>query len=88
VSTRRSTLDRFTLNPRGLQHADAAAYVGLCKTAFDMEVRENRLPPPIYSERKPKVWDRVALDEALDRKRKNTQSLAERARGLREDTSR
>ncbi len=79
--------DRLPFVPRGLKHADAATYVGLTQSAFDAEVRAKRLPPPIYPSRKPQVWDRLALDEALDRKQRGKSSLVERARGLREDTA-
>ena len=51
---------------RGLPHNVAAQYLGLTKAAFDEEVKAGRLPPPIYPQRRPQVWDRVAIDEALD----------------------
>ena len=64
--------------PRGLKHSDAATYVGLSKAAFDQEVKAQRLPLPIFPSRKPKVWDRVALDEAFDRHCEASTSTPER----------
>lgn len=51
--------------PRGLAREQAAAYVGLSPNSFDLAVAEGRLPQPIRFNRRA-VWDRLALDRALD----------------------
>jgi predicted DNA-binding transcriptional regulator AlpA len=44
---------------------EAASYVGVSPTHFDKLVREGTMPKPVkFSARK--VWDRTALDRAID----------------------
>lgn len=51
---------------RGLDHDEAANYVGVSFAAFDRLVAEGRMPRPIdlAGER---VWDLAQLDRAFDR---------------------
>ena len=63
-----SHLARCGISPRGLPVEAAAAYVGLSAPTFLAEVEAGSMPKPLplrRSERK--VWDREALDRALDR---------------------
>lgn len=53
------------LTPRGLTRAQAAAYVGMSVDKFEKRVRIGSLPKPLPFGR-PQVWDRHALDRALD----------------------
>ena len=52
--------------PRGLSLAEAAAYVGLSVTKFEQRVKLGALPKALPFG-PPRVWDRKALDLALDR---------------------
>lgn len=55
------------LTPRLLSRIQAAAYVGLSPSAFDAAVGEGALPAPIsIGESRRIMWDREALDEAID----------------------
>lgn len=54
------------IQPRGLSVEEAAAYVGLGAVEFEREVERGRFPQPIKLTGKRKVWDRKALDFALD----------------------
>jgi len=56
----------LNLHPRGLNRDQAAQYVGLSMTTFHRFVVEGLLPSPLHFGRR-RVWDRRALDEALDR---------------------
>jgi predicted DNA-binding transcriptional regulator AlpA len=53
------------MTPRGLRAEDAATYCG-CKTlsAFYHHIRQGRLPRAMPGTR---IWDRHALDAALDK---------------------
>ena len=51
--------------PRGLRREDAADYVGISPTQFDKWVRDEILPKGT-KEGGIKLWDRYALDEAMD----------------------
>ncbi|MEX2650316.1 MAG: hypothetical protein WD673_15005 [Alphaproteobacteria bacterium] len=67
--TRKMTKDRrlaMNFHPRGLNRDQAARYVGLSMTTFNRFVVEGLLPGPLHFGRR-RVWDRRALDEALDR---------------------
>lgn len=59
--------------PRCLSREEAAAYCG-CETvrAFDEWVRKGIVPRPIPGTTK---WDRLAIDDALDRFRSNAPSI-------------
>lgn len=53
------------IEPRGLNRADAAYYVGVGTSLFDRMVADGRMPPPrIVGSRT--LWDRHALDQAFD----------------------
>jgi hypothetical protein len=58
-------LAQLGIAKRGLELELAAAYVGLSPRLFLEEVEMGRLPPPRRYGRR-KVWDRIALDDALD----------------------
>jgi hypothetical protein len=62
-----------TLTPRCLSREEAANYCG-CETvrAFDEWVRKGIVPRPIPGTTK---WDRLAIDDALDRFRLNSPSI-------------
>lgn len=67
--TRKMSRDRrlaTNLHPRGLNRDQAARYVGISMTTFHRFVVEGVLPGPLHFGRRV-VWDRRALDEALDR---------------------
>jgi hypothetical protein len=53
--------------PRGLSRVQAAAYVGVGVTKFDHLVKTKVLPGPYrYPHCNRLVWDRHALDKAID----------------------
>jgi predicted DNA-binding transcriptional regulator AlpA len=54
------------LPPRGLSREQAAAYVGVSVTTFDLMVADGRMPQPREINRR-NVWDRIELDEAFAR---------------------
>jgi hypothetical protein len=54
-----------SLPPRGLSRAEAAAYVGISISLFDMMVKEGRMPGPKRINSRA-VWDRLQLDLAFD----------------------
>jgi hypothetical protein len=62
-------LDRPALvirvTPRALSRVAAAAYVGVSPTKFDQLVKEGRMPAPARLDGRV-LWDRLALDRALD----------------------
>ena len=53
-----------SLAPRGLSREQAAAYIGVSPSLFDILVKDGRMPAPkrINSWT---VWDRLQLDEAF-----------------------
>jgi predicted DNA-binding transcriptional regulator AlpA len=51
--------------PRGLCREAAAQYVGVGTTKFDEMVNDGRMPKPWRIDAR-KVWDRHAVDSALD----------------------
>jgi predicted DNA-binding transcriptional regulator AlpA len=53
-----------SLAPRGLSREQAAAYVGISPSLFDMLVKDGRMPAPKRINART-VWDRVQLDEAF-----------------------
>lgn len=53
------------LTPRGLTRAEAAAYCGLPLSTFDARVADRALPGPMFQGRG-RIWDRVALDRAMN----------------------
>ena len=52
--------------PRAMSRVAAAAYVGVSATKFDQLVKDGRMPGPARLDGRV-VWDRLALDRALDR---------------------
>jgi predicted DNA-binding transcriptional regulator AlpA len=53
-----------SLAPRGLSREQAAAYVGVSPSLFDMLVKDGRMPGPKRINSRT-VWDRLELDEAF-----------------------
>jgi len=51
--------------PRGLSRREAAEYCGLALSTFDARVQGGFLPGPMFPGRC-RVWDRVALDRAMN----------------------
>jgi hypothetical protein len=51
--------------PRGLSRRAAAEYCGLPVSTFDARANEGSLPGPVFRGRR-RVWDRIALDHALN----------------------
>jgi predicted DNA-binding transcriptional regulator AlpA len=54
-----------SLPPRGLSRAEAAAYVGISPSLFDMMIKDRRMPGPKRINSRA-VWDRIKLDLAFD----------------------
>jgi predicted DNA-binding transcriptional regulator AlpA len=54
-----------SLAPRGLSHEQAAAYVGISPSLFDMLIKDGRMPGPKRINSRV-VWDRLKLDAAFD----------------------
>ena len=57
--------DAHVYLPRGLPLEEAAHYVGLSPNTFTEEVKSGRLPKPLRFGRR-RIWDKKALDQALD----------------------
>lgn len=55
----------LSLPPRGLSRGEAAAYIGVSASLFDIMVRDGRMPAPKQINARA-VWDRMRLDEAFD----------------------
>ena len=53
-------------NPRCLAKEAAAWYVGVTPTTLDKLVLAGDMPPPLDWSVRKKVWDRAALDVAID----------------------
>jgi predicted DNA-binding transcriptional regulator AlpA len=53
-----------SLPPRGLSREEAAAYVGISASLFDVLVKDGRMPPPKRINSRA-VWDRLQLDTAF-----------------------
>ena len=56
-------------DPRFLDRAEAARYLGVSATTFDQEVKTGLWPAPIRrgTTGRALTWDRLALDRAADR---------------------
>src|SRR3974390_2015574 len=54
-----------SLSPRGLSREQAAAYIGVSPSMFDLLVRDGRMPLPKRINART-VWDRHRLDEKFD----------------------
>jgi predicted DNA-binding transcriptional regulator AlpA len=57
--------DRHRIEPRGLSRTDAAAYVGVSPSMFDLMVKDGRMPEPKRINSRV-VWDRRQLDNAFE----------------------
>jgi len=64
-SAGRERLARLGLAPRCLDRLEAAAYVGVGETTFDVMVGKGSMPPARKAEGR-LVWDRLELDRAID----------------------
>jgi predicted DNA-binding transcriptional regulator AlpA len=53
------------IEPRGLSRVEAAAYVGVSTSMFDIMVKDGRMPQPKRINART-VWDRRRLDEAFE----------------------
>jgi predicted DNA-binding transcriptional regulator AlpA len=53
------------IEPRGLSRIDAAAYLGVSPSMFDLMVKDGRMPPPKRINSRT-VWDRRQLDAAFE----------------------
>lgn len=53
-----------SLAPRGVNREQAAAYIGISPSLFDIMVKDGRMPRPKTINSR-KVWDRQRLDEAF-----------------------
>jgi predicted DNA-binding transcriptional regulator AlpA len=54
-----------SLPPRGLSREQAAAYVGISPSLFDMLINDGRMPGPKRINSRV-VWDRLKLDAAFE----------------------
>lgn len=54
-----------SLAPRGLSRAEAAAYVGVSPSMFDIMVADGRMPAPKRVNART-IWDLRMLDHAFD----------------------
>lgn len=50
---------------RGLSRLEAAEYIGVGATKFDVLVRDGRMPKPKQIDGR-RVWDRLALDRSFE----------------------
>jgi predicted DNA-binding transcriptional regulator AlpA len=50
--------------PRGLSRDEAARYVGVGSTTFDLMVEQGRMPRPLRVGKRA-IWDRLKLDAAF-----------------------
>ncbi len=53
-----------SLAPRGLSRDQAAAYIGISPSLFDMLIKDGRMPGPKRINSRV-VWDRLKLDAAF-----------------------
>lgn len=53
-----------SLPPRGLSRVEAAEYIGISASLFDLMVDDGRMPKPKLINRRT-VWDRLRLDAAF-----------------------
>jgi len=69
-STKAAPREHFTPCPlpvaRGLNRAQAAAYIGVSPSLFDEMITDGRMPAPKRMNSRT-VWDRLALDRAFDK---------------------
>lgn len=55
----------LSLPPRGLSREQAAAYVGVSPSLFDLLTKDGRMPGPKRINSRV-IWDRLKLDEAFE----------------------
>ncbi len=55
----------LSLPPRGLSRTEAAAYIGVSPSLFDLMVGDGRMPGPKRINART-VWDRLKLDAAFN----------------------
>jgi predicted DNA-binding transcriptional regulator AlpA len=55
----------LSLPPRGLSRVQAAGYIGISPSLFDVAVADGRMPRPVCINSR-RVWDRAKIDEAFD----------------------
>lgn len=65
--TVRAKLARLGITPRGMALDEAAGYCDMSEKAFLAEVAAGRLPGPLPFGCERRIWDRHALDAALDK---------------------
>ncbi|WLR92144.1 hypothetical protein Q9316_17005 [Shinella zoogloeoides] len=69
-STKAAPREHFAPCPlpvaRGLNRAQAAAYIGVSPSLFDEMIGDGRMPAPKRMNSRT-VWDRLALDRAFDK---------------------
>lgn len=54
-----------SLAPRGLSRVEAAAYIGVSPSLFDLLVKDGRMPAPKRLNSRT-IWDRKRLDHAFE----------------------
>jgi hypothetical protein len=54
-----------SLPPRGLSREEAAAYIGVSPSLFDVMVKDGRMPGPTHINSRV-VWDRLKLDASFE----------------------
>ncbi len=55
----------LSLAPRGLSREQAAAYIGISPSLFDILIKDGRMPGPKRINARV-VWDRLKLDAAFE----------------------
>jgi predicted DNA-binding transcriptional regulator AlpA len=65
MSKQPSNVLPLSLAPRGLSREQAAAYLGISPSLFDMLVKDGRMPRPTRINSR-LVWDRSKLDVAFE----------------------
>jgi len=60
-----NTTKMFSLAPRGLSRREAADYIGVSPSLFDVLVKDGRMPAPKRINSRT-IWDRGRIDEAFD----------------------
>jgi hypothetical protein len=63
-AVRRADILPLSLPPRGLSRVEAAAYIGVSPSLFDLMVGDGRMPRPKRINART-VWDRLQLDAAF-----------------------
>lgn len=65
MRTERANILPLSLPPRGLNRCEAAAYIGVSPSLFDLMVKDGRMPKPKQVNART-VWDLRRLDLAFD----------------------